>query len=77
MAQVPVIHWQSVVGISGDLISYLSFFQAQTLSVWPVFVSCDIKFISASKSQLGRPENSFLNFQENILKGEDNWAEEK
>ena len=36
-----------------SLISYLSFFQAQTLSVWPLFVSCDIKFISATKRLKG------------------------
>ena len=38
-------------------ISYLSFFQAQTLSVWPLFVSCDIKFISATNPLLGRIQN--------------------
>ena len=49
-------------------ISYLSFFQAQTLSVWPVFVSSDIKFISATNRQLGRTENIARNyFPENIL----------
>ena len=49
-------------------ISYLSFFQAQTLSVWPLFVSCDIKFISATNRLLGRTENIARNyFLENIF----------
>ena len=49
-------------------ISYLSFFQAQTLSVWPLFVSCDIKFISATNRLPGRPENiATSDFPENIL----------